>query len=101
MAMAMAAISRFLVALWIMGSSCNWSGVDAQFFIGFYSTKNCANAEAIVTQAVTQAFNQDPSVAPSLIRMLFHDCFVEVRRCVLECVASCTAFRSFSTWMYM
>lgn len=72
------AISRFLVALWIMGYSCScWSGVNAQFFIGFYGTKNCANAEAIVTQAVTQAFNEDPSVAPSLIRMLFHDCFVE------------------------
>lgn len=53
--------------------------VEAQFFNGFYNTKNCANAEAIVQQAVTEAFNQDPSVAPSLIRMLFHDCFVEVR----------------------
>jgi len=99
MAMAMA-VSRFLIALWVVGYSCSWSGVNAQFFIGFYRTKNCADAEAIVTQAVTQAFNQDPGVAPSLIRMLFHDCFVEVRyehAYSTSCVASCTAFSIFST----
>jgi peroxidase len=51
---------------------------SAQFLNGFYHTRNCPSAEAIVTQAVTEAFNQDPSIAPALIRMLFHDCFVEV-----------------------
>lgn len=71
------AISRLLLVLWLVGCTSS-IGVRAQFFNGFYNTKNCANAEAIVTQAVTQAFNEDPSVAPSLIRMLFHDCFVEV-----------------------
>lgn len=75
--MAMAHSCRaWLLLVVLVGCSCA-SGVTAQF-VGFYNTKNCANAEAIVTQAVTQAFNEDPSVAPSLIRMLFHDCFVEV-----------------------
>ena len=50
---------------------------QAQVF-GFYNSKNCPNAEAVVTQVVTQAFNQDPTIAPALLRMLFHDCFVEV-----------------------
>lgn len=77
MAMAISCRAFLLVALWMVGYSCSRGGVNAQF-VGFYRTKNCANAEAIVTQAVTQAFNEDPSVAPSLIRMLFHDCFVEV-----------------------
>lgn len=54
------------------------SVVEAQFLNGFYRSKGCPLAEAIVTQAVTEAFNKDPSIAPALIRMLFHDCFVEV-----------------------
>ncbi|KAG0581347.1 hypothetical protein KC19_4G244300 [Ceratodon purpureus] len=51
--------------------------VEAQLMVGFYRTRNCLYAEAIVRQTVTAAINDDPSVAASLIRMLFHDCFVE------------------------
>ncbi|KAG0593173.1 hypothetical protein M758_1G302700 [Ceratodon purpureus] len=74
--MAMASCRAWLLVVLCVMGYLNM-GVNAQFFNGFYRTKDCANAEAIVQQAVTEAFNQDPSVAPSLIRMLFHDCFVE------------------------
>lgn len=67
-------IWQLLFAVWAVSGS----GVEVSAqFVGYYRTKDCGIAEAIVTQAVTQAFNQDPSVAPALIRLLFHDCFVE------------------------
>lgn len=47
-----------------------FSIVEAEFFNGFYRTKDCAVAEAVVTQVVTEAFNQDPTVAPDDFQLL-------------------------------
>lgn len=66
-----------VMVLVVLGLQLQLQVAQAQVF-GFYNTKNCPNAEAVVTQVVTQAFNQDPTIAPALLRMLFHDCFVEV-----------------------